>query len=266
MFLEDLLGAQGSLSGPARAALRHERASRRTWSSSTGASMARRSRGSPHGALRSACRARVLRLRARHDDRRRHGCAARTRRRARSASTRSTSRVETSRGGRAGVPRRGQAARRGGRHGRGHRADGRTSAQFHDAHGRRDAARRRRAAGHRPAILVSCRRVLDVPHAARARRGRDGAELTRSRTGNSSAGYILACQSRPTTAEIELDYDETVRHGLRERSRLAIEAGVARLTLNRPDRLNSFNVDDARRSARRAGAAVARRRARACWC
>ena len=77
-----------------------------------------------------------------------------------------------------------------------------------------------------------------LPHAARAV-SRDGSGL-RARGLGLRRGFGLACQAHPTTASrARLTRGEAWPID----DRVGRRAGVARLTLNRPDRLNSFNVE-----------------------
>jgi len=62
------------------------------------------------------------------------------------------------------------------------------------------------------------------------------------------AGFILCCQARPTTGTLELTTTRNDRYGFWEfhdvirNHSLRRRQGIARLTLNRPDKLNSFNT------------------------
>ncbi len=132
---------------------------------------------------------------------------------------------------------------------RGDRAHGRPAARSRHEDGRRDAAGRRGARRSRAAVLVPRGRVLDLPHqgGAQAKQVMDFRIHMRSRT---DCRLKAACQRAPVAGE-----DPAARAGLRRQvsaegiavsyQSIVFEAvdGIARLTLNRPERLNSFNTE-----------------------
>ena len=81
---------------------------------------------------------------------------------------------------------------------------------------------------------------------------------SRSRTGKLERGLHPGVPGASDQRRARAHYDERCRRWPIERSRCGVEAGVARLTLNRPDRLNRFNVEmhaEVRDGARRRGVA-----------
>ena len=61
------------------------------------------------------------------------------------------------------------------------------------------------------------------------------------------AGFVLCCQARPTTATLEHQLRSQIvaqRRGDMSYDTIlfSVDGGIARLTLNRPDKLNSFNT------------------------
>ena len=179
MCLEELLALKDRHLGAPVAAFPHEP---RAAGSRALQRPTRRGHGcaaSPRALFRSAGGSRVFHLRPRRHDRAGHRDAARARGRAPSASMRSISRWPSTDGGdapRAAARRR--ASARGWPAWRRSRCSWTAGgARFTMKMDERDGARCGGARRHRAAVFVPCRRVLDLPHQGRARRGRDGAEL-----------------------------------------------------------------------------------------
>src|ERR1700732_4782012 len=87
---------------------------------------------------------------------------------------------------------------------------------------------------------MSCRGVLHLPHESHIGRSRNGAEL-RARGLGTGAGLRarlpVAGQDSRARARLRREIIMSYQNILFD-----ITGGVARLTLNRPDRLNSFNT------------------------
>ena len=158
-----------------------------------------------------------------------------------------------------------KATRRRGRHGEHHRRHGRPSAHVHDA---RAAARRcsmppnaRDSTCHFRAVPASAR-----PAARRLARGEVEMDSEfRARGLGARARIHPGCQARPTTADDRAQLRREVNAVAYRHDHVGVDGGVARLTLNRPDRLNSFNVE-MHAEVRDALGVASPPTARACWC
>ena len=123
----------------------------------------------------------------------------------------------------------------------GHRRDGWPAPDLHHGARRCRSARRRRRRRHRAAVLVPRGRVLDLPREGAQGRGCDGAEPRARRLGSRCGlravlpGAAHGLRARDYLRRIGRDMPyETIAFD--------IARGIARLTLNRPEKLNSFNA------------------------